>query len=135
MIVFGLISSAFDFLTFGVLRLGFVAEADLFRSAWLIESVATELAVMLVLRSHRPFFRSRPGAALLWSSILVAVVAVALPFSPLAGPLGLVPLPWAVLLSLAAITIGYVAVTELAKARFYASARGVSLAEAAATHR
>jgi len=119
MIVFGLVSSAFDFLTFGVLRLGFAAGADLFRSAWLIESVATELAVMLVLRSHRPFFRSRPGAALLWSSIVVAVLAVAIPYSPVAGSLGLVPLPAPVLLALAVITAGYVAVTEIAKAVFY----------------
>ncbi len=119
MIVFGLVSSAFDFLTFGVLRLGFAADEGLFRSAWFIESVATELAVMLVLRSQRPFFRSRPGAALLWSSIAVAVVSVAIPFTPAAEPLGLVPIPAAVLLALAAITAGYVAVTELAKAVFY----------------
>jgi len=119
MIVFGLVSSVFDFLTFGVLRLGFAADADLFRSAWLIESVATELAVMLVLRSHRPFFRSRPGAALLWSSIVVAVLTVAIPYSPAAGPLGLVALPARVLFALVAITAGYVVVTEIAKAVFY----------------
>jgi Mg2+-importing ATPase len=119
MIVFGLVSSVFDFLTFGVLRLGFAADAELFRSAWLIESVATELAVMLVLRSHRPFFRSRPGAALLWSSIVVGAVALAIPYSPLAGSLGLVPLPMPVLVALAAITAGYVVVTEIAKAVFY----------------
>lgn len=118
MIVFGLVSSAFDFLTFGVLRLGFAAEAELLRSAWLIESVGTELAVMLVLRSHRPFFRSRPGAALLWSSILVAVLAVALPYTAAAG-LDLAPLPAPVLLALAAITAGYVMVTELGKVVFY----------------
>ena len=119
MIVFGLVSSAFDFLTFGVLRLGFAAGEGLFRSAWLIESVATELAVMLVLRSHRPFFRSRPGGALLWSSVAVAVIAVAIPYTAAAEPLGLVPLPAAVLMVLAAITAGYVAATEVAKAIFH----------------
>lgn len=119
MIVFGLVSSGFDFLTFGVLRLGFAADEALFRSGWLIESVATELAVMLVLRTQRPFFRSRPGAALLWSSVGVAIVAVAMPYSPLNGQLGLVPLPVPVLAALVAITAGYVAVTELVKRRFY----------------
>ena len=84
-----------------------------------LESVATELAVMLVLRTRRPFFRSRPGSALLGSSIAVAGVTVALPFSPLAEPLGLVPPPISMLLALLAITAGYVLATELAKARFY----------------
>ena len=77
------------------------------------------LAVMLVLRSHRPFFRSRPSGALLWSSLAVAVVAVVIPYTAAAEPLGLVPLPAAVLIALAAITAGYVAVTEFAKAIFY----------------
>lgn len=119
MIVFGLISSVFDLLTFAVLRLGFDAGPELFRSGWFLESTATELAVMLVLRTRRPFFRSRPGAALLGSSILVALVTIAIPYSPLAAPLGFVPLALPVLLSLFAITAGYILITEMAKARFY----------------
>jgi Mg2+-importing ATPase len=119
MIVFGLVSSAFDVLTFGVLWAGFGADAPLFRSAWFLESVATELAVMLVLRTRRRFFHSQPGAALLGSSLLVGLVALAVPYSPLAAPLGFVPLPVPVLLALAAITGAYVGATELAKARFY----------------
>ena len=123
MIVFGLVSSVFDFITFGVLRLGFGVGEDLFRSGWMIESVATELAVMLVLRTHRPFFRSRPGAALLWSSIGIALVTLALPYSPLAEPLGLVPIPPPLLLALVAITAGYVLATELVKRWFYGEKR------------
>ncbi len=119
MVVFGLISSVFDFLTFGVLRLAFDASAGLFRTGWFLESMATELAVMLVLRTRRPFFRSRPGTSLMASSLLVAVVTLWLPFSPLARPLGFAPLPVPVLLALAGITAGYVMATELAKASFY----------------
>jgi Mg2+-importing ATPase len=119
MITFGLVSSAFDFLTFGVLRLGFGTEAELFRTGWFLESVATELAVMLVLRTRRPFFRSRPGAALLSSSIAVALITIALPFSPVAEPLGFVPLPAPLLAAIAMITTGYVLATEILKARFY----------------
>jgi Mg2+-importing ATPase len=119
MLTFGVVSSAFDFLTFGVLRLGFGTDAALFRSGWFLESVATELAVMLVLRTRRPFIRSRPGPALLGTSVAVALASLAIPFSPLAESLGLVPLPVPVLLALGAITAGYVLVTELAKARFY----------------
>jgi len=61
MIVFGLISSVFDVVTFVTLRLGLGANQALFRSGWFIESTITELAVMLVLRTNRPFYRSRPG--------------------------------------------------------------------------
>ncbi|SEN52033.1 magnesium-translocating P-type ATPase [Nonomuraea pusilla] len=115
MIGFGVLSSLFDVATFLVLRLGFDAGADLFRTGWFIESTATELAVMLVLRTRRPFFRSRPGRALVWSSVLVALVTVAVPFTPLAGPLGLVAPPPAVLAALAGLTLLYVAVNEAAK--------------------
>jgi Mg2+-importing ATPase len=115
MITFGLISSVFDLTTFAVLRLGFHAEADLFRTGWFIESTATELAVMLVLRTRRRAWHSRPGTALLATSIAIAAVTVALPFSPFADDLGLTRPGWGVLLALAVITLAYVATTEIAK--------------------
>src|SRR5207248_11725191 len=105
MIVFGLVSSAFDIITFVVLRIGFSADAELFRSGWFLESIGTELAVMIVLRTRRPFFRSRPGNALLISTVLVAIMAVAIPYSGLADWLDLVPPPQTVLLTLAALTM------------------------------
>jgi Mg2+-importing ATPase len=117
MVVFGLISSAFDILTFVTLRVGFGAGADLFRSGWFVESMATELAVMLVLRTGRPFFRSRPGRALLGTSLLVAAVTVTLPFTALAHPLGLVPLPAPILAVLVGLTAIYVVANEIAKRR------------------
>jgi hypothetical protein len=86
-------SSVFDVLTFLALRLGFHAGVTLFRSGWFIESTVTELAVMLVLRTNRPFYRSRPGRALLASSIAIAAVTIALPHGPLARPLGLTGIP------------------------------------------
>jgi Mg2+-importing ATPase len=74
---------------------------------------------MLVLRTRRPFFRSRPGTLLLVTSLVVAVVTVAAPFSPAAPVLGFVPLPFSMLAALAAITAVYVAVTEAGKVWFY----------------
>ena len=59
---------------------------------------------MLVLRTARPFWRSRPGNALLATSVIIAVVTVALPYSPLADPLGLVGVPTCLLAVLAALT-------------------------------
>jgi P-type Mg2+ transporter len=117
MLAYGVISSVFDIATFLTLRLGFGATADVFRTGWFIESTATELAVLLVLRTNRPFFRSRPGRALLATSALLAAVTVALPYTPLAGPLGLVPLAGTVLAALAGLTAIYVLANEIAKRR------------------
>ena len=65
MIEFGILSSAFDILTFGVLLVVFQAHPALFRTGWFVESLLTELLIALVVRTRRPFFRSRPGAVLL----------------------------------------------------------------------
>jgi Mg2+-importing ATPase len=119
MLVFGAVSSTFDLLTFAVLRLGFAADATLFRSGWFLESVATELAVLFVLRTRRPFFRSLPSRLLAASSLAVAGLALAIPYSPLAGLLGLVGPPPTMLAALVAITALYVAATEITKGRFY----------------
>lgn len=118
MLVFGLTSTVFDLFTFGVLRMGFAAEAELLRSGWFVESMLTELAALLMLRTSRRVWRSRPGPALLASSLLAAAVAVALPYSSVADDLGLVGLPLRVALALAAVTAGYVVVSEAFKSRF-----------------
>jgi len=119
MIFFGLISSAFDLLTFAVLRIGLQANEELFQTGWFLESIATELAVMLVLRTRRPFIRSRPGAALIGTSLLVGALTIGIPFSPLAASFGLIPPSALVLAVLAAISLAYVGATELGKAHFY----------------
>jgi Mg2+-importing ATPase len=119
MLVFGAVSSAFDLLTFAVLRLGFAAEATAFRSGWFLESVATELAVLFILRTRRAFFRSRPGRLLVVSSLAVAGLSLVIPYSPVAVPLGIDGPTPAVLAALVTITALYVAATELTKRRFY----------------
>jgi len=115
MIVYGVLSSVFDVATFLTLRLGFGAGPEVFRTGWFIESTATELAVLLVLRTNRPFLRSRPARALLISSALLAAVTVALPYTPLARPLGFVPLVGVILATLAGLTIVYVLANEVVK--------------------
>jgi Mg2+-importing ATPase len=117
---FGILSSAFDLLTFGVLLGAFRAGPALFRTGWFVESLLTELVIALVVRTRRPFFRSRPGNVLLASTIAIVVLAVALPYLPRVGLIGFVPLPGALLLALAGITVLYVAATEMLKIRFYA---------------
>jgi Mg2+-importing ATPase len=128
MIVFGLVSSAFDLITFVVIRIGFDAHATLFRSSWFIESTATELAVMLVLRTSRPFWRSRPARTLLVTSVLVAAITVALPYSPFAHSLGLVSIRPIILGTLATLTVAYVAANELLKHYLLSSRHGAATA-------
>ncbi len=124
MLVFGSISSAFDFATFAVLLLVFRSGAEVFRTGWFVESLLTELAVLLVLRTHGPAYSSKPGRALAVSSAVVAVLALALPFLPHAELLGFVPLPWPVLAALLAITAAYVAASEGVKRALLSAAHG-----------
>jgi len=119
MIIFGIISSAFDFLTFAILRLGFDASHELFRSGWFLESLGTELAVMLILRTRRRFYRSRPSKLLLATSLATALVSLVLVLTPIGDPIGFVPVPAGVLVSLAGVLVGYVVATELGKSWFY----------------
>ena len=124
MIAFGAISSAFDVLTFAILLLVFASPVNAFRTAWFVESLLTELVVALVVRTRRPFFRSRPGGLLLWSTVALIAVTFVIPYLPGAGLLGFTPLPPLLLAALCVVTVAYVAATELAKRQFYSLARG-----------
>ena len=124
MLTFGMVSSLFDFLTFGALLGIFRATPETFRTTWFVESLLTELVIAMVVRTRRPFFRSRPGTLLLWSTVGLIAVSFAIPYLPFAGAFGFVPLPGALLAAVAAITALYVAATELAKRWFYQSAHG-----------
>jgi len=119
MLEFGAVSSVFDFLTFGALLLVFHAAPDLFRTGWFVESLLTELVIALVVRTRRPFYRSQPGRVLLWSTVALIGLTVAIPYLPFIGAFGFAPLPGMLLLTVATITALYVAATELTKRRFY----------------
>jgi len=119
MVEFGVVSSIFDLLTFGVLLVVFQAGPELFRTGWFVESLLTELVIALVVRTRRPFFRSRPGGVLLWSTLGLIAVTFAIPYLPLVGVFGFVPLPGRLLGTIIAITALYVVATEMTKRRFY----------------
>src|SRR5678815_4162041 len=95
MVIFGLVSSIFDFLTFGILLFIFHASPEKFRTGWFVESLLTELVVALVVRTIRPFYRSRPGKLLLFATLGLVPVTLALPYLPFAHALGFVALPLA----------------------------------------
>jgi Mg2+-importing ATPase len=119
MMEFGLVSSLFDAVTFAVLLLVFRATPALFRTGWFVESLLTELVIALVVRTRRPFFRSRPGTMLLWASLALIAGSFAIPYLPFAGLLGFEALPATMLVAIGLITVLYVAGAELAKQRFY----------------
>jgi len=119
MVEFGCLSSVFDFLTFAVLLWGLSAGPELFRTGWFVESLLTELVIALVVRTRRPFWRSRPGNLLMWSSIAVMALTFAIPYLPHADMLGFTPLPSSVLVALVGIAGLYVGSTELLKVVFY----------------
>ncbi|MBN1342507.1 MAG: magnesium-translocating P-type ATPase [Phycisphaerae bacterium] len=120
MVTFGVLSSVFDYLTFGVLLLILRADAELFRSAWFVESVVSAALVVLVIRSRRPFFMSRPGRHLMIATLVIVAAAVAAPLAPGAEALGFRPLPRGILAALAVIVGLYILTAEIAKRVFYA---------------
>ncbi len=120
MVLFGLLSSVFDLLTFGVLLWVFQAAPAEFRTGWFIESLLTELAVALVVRTRRRFYRSRPGNGLLFATLAVMAIALLVPYLPVSQALGFVPLPAPLMLCMVGLTLAYVGAVEVAKSSFYA---------------
>jgi len=127
MAFFGPISSIFDFATFAVLLLVFDADAELFRSGWFVESLATQSLAIFAIRTHRvPFFRSRPSVPLTLATLGCVAVGVALPFSPFAGSLGFTALPAGLVAVLAAMIPLYLLLLEIGKLVFYRLGAGTS---------
>jgi Mg2+-importing ATPase len=117
MMVIGPISSIYDFLTFGVLLWVFHASEALFQTGWFVESLATQTLVLFVIRTAGNPFRSRPSLPLAVTTVLVVLVGVILPFTPLAATLGFVALPAAYFVFLGGVTITYLALVEVVKRR------------------
>ena len=117
MLFIGPISSLYDFLTFAALLLIFHAGETQFQTGWFVESLATQTLVIFVIRTARNPLQSRPSTPLMVSVLLVVLVGLVLPFSPLAAPLHFVPLPPLYFVFLAAATVTYLAIVQVAKRR------------------
>ena len=120
MLTIGPVSSLYDFVTFWVLLRVFHASEAFFHTGWFVESLATQTLVLFVIRTMENPFKSRPSRLLAATTIGVVLVAVALPFTPLALPLGFVRLPTSFLAFVAAATITYLGLVELVKRRVFA---------------
>lgn len=119
MIGAGIISSIFDFLTFGVLWFIFHASPELFRTGWFIESLATQTLVVLIIRTRKiPFIQSRPSLLLLWSSFVVVLIGLLITLSPLSHYFGFSSPPTILLLALGGIIVLYLVTVQLFKNLF-----------------
>ncbi|HYK95625.1 MAG TPA: magnesium-translocating P-type ATPase [Candidatus Dormibacteraeota bacterium] len=119
MLIFGPISSLFDFVTFGLLLLVLGANERAFHTGWFIESLFTQVLVVLVIRTRRsPFWLSRPSRPLLAAIVVALAVAVVIPLSPLGDVLGFSGLPITFWLLLGVIVAAYLGLVELVKRRF-----------------
>jgi len=115
MLFIGPISSVFDFLTFYVLIHFFHAGEREFHAGWFVESLATQTLVLLVIRTMRRPWKSRPSTPLLITVASSVVLGLILPYSPFAAKLGFVALPASYLSFLVAATIFYLFCIEAAK--------------------
>lgn len=115
MIVFGLLSSLFDFATFGLLIYVYKAAPGEFRTAWFIESLLTEILVLLVIRTGRPFFQSRPSKYLVLASLTTFLICTTIPYLPFAYLFSFSPLPFKLYFYLLLIIMTYVLLAEISK--------------------
>jgi Mg2+-importing ATPase len=119
MLVFGPVSSVFDFLTFYALLYLFGAGEALFQTGWFIESITTQVLVVFAIRTRRRFFQSRPHRFLVAMALGAVAVAVALPLLPVGRWFGFVAPPLLFFVFLIGATAAYLALVEVVKGFFY----------------
>jgi len=126
MIVFGLISSLFDYLTFGVLLYFLKANETIFQTGWFVESVVSAALIVLVMRTRLPFFRSLPGKQLLIATGMTLAIVLIFPYLPFAPVLGFSKLPFAFYGWMLLIVAAYVLAAELAKHWFFRRQKNIN---------
>ena len=120
-LVIGPISSIFDYVTYFVMLYGFNAWTSpaLFQTGWFVESLLTQTLIIHIIRTAKiPFLESRASTALITTTIIIATIGIALPFTGLGGFLGFVPLPPHYWIALSLILVGYSVLTHFAKTWF-----------------
>jgi Mg2+-importing ATPase len=119
MLTFGSVSSVFDFLTFGILLWAFEASERLFQTGWFIESIATQVLVIFLIRTRGKVYMSRPHPLLALTSLAVVLTAVVIPFTPLREWFGFVVPSLSLLVTIALLTASYLTLVELVKRWFF----------------
>ncbi|MEP6949457.1 MAG: magnesium-translocating P-type ATPase, partial [Ginsengibacter sp.] len=119
MVIFGLLSSLFDYLTFGVLLFVMKADEHVFQTGWFVESVISAVLIVLVVRTRMPFFKSLPGKYLSIATGLIVLFVLLLPLMPFAALFGFVRLPLSFYGWMLLIVTTYIISAETAKRWFY----------------
>jgi Mg2+-importing ATPase len=119
MIYFGLLSSVFDYITFGVLLHYLKAGEQEFQTGWFLESVVSATLIVLVVRTRNAFYKSRPGKYLLIATLAVVGFVLVLPVLPFAATLGFVPVQPVFYLAMLGIVFTYLVCAEIFKKFFF----------------
>lgn len=125
MFIFGLHSSIFDVLTFLILYYGLRVKESDFQTGWFVESVLTELFILFIVRTHKAFFKSKPGKYLFILSVIGLILTIALPYLSIAKEVGLVPLPMFNLGIMLSIVAMYILTADLLKIWFFKRYRNI----------
>jgi Mg2+-importing ATPase len=119
MLSVGPVSSVFDFLTFFIMLSVFHAGEQLFHTGWFIESMATQVLVIFIIRTRRNPFKSRPNLWLTLCSLSIVFLATLLPFTPLGRYFGFVSPPLSFYAILAILVFFYLFAVEGIKQWFF----------------
>ena len=119
MVVFGMHSSLFDLITFITLYFLLKVKESEFQTGWFIESVLSELLIVFIIRTHKNFFKSRPGKYLFILSIIALILTIGLPYLPFANDIGLTPLPMLNLGIMLLIVAAYIISADILKVWFF----------------
>ncbi|HEX9251882.1 MAG TPA: HAD-IC family P-type ATPase, partial [Ignavibacteriaceae bacterium] len=119
MLIFGIVSSVFDYLTFGILLWVLDANMEQFRTGWFIESVISAVLIVLVVRTSKPFYKSKPGKYLIIATTAIILFTIIIPVSPLIKLFEFISLPIIFIPYIVVIILFYIFTAEVAKKFFY----------------
>jgi len=119
MVIFGIHSSVFDVITFLTLLYILKVKESAFQTGWFVESILTELFILFIIRTHKNFFKSRPGKYLFILSIIGFIVTIWLPYLPFANEIGLTPLPFVNFVAILLIVAAYIITADILKVWFF----------------
>jgi Mg2+-importing ATPase len=119
MLYFGLLSTLFDYITFAVLLIALNASTEQFRTAWFVESVISASIIVLIIRTRKMFYRSKPNTYLVLFTLATIVLVILIPYTPVGEIFGFVEVPLIYLLIIGVITLAYVMMAEIVKKIFY----------------
>lgn len=118
-LIMGPLSSLFDIATFGILRLVYDAPPEIFRTAWFVESMATQILVIFLIRTPRPVWTSRPHPALAATSLGALALALFVSLGPPAAHFGFATPPIGMMAAIVALIVVYLALAEILKTRAF----------------